>query len=189
MSTVETCPRRQGRSAALAVCALAVSATLGLAAARPVVAEARKPAVEITGWGIVDHLRTVGTAPSDTLVGRNNLIDPAVPVEIAETTLDIPACLGTRFGILFRATDAKGGRLTPITVRIRHPEQVAPDGRRSSMSQWPTEAGGQPRYTGWRFEQPFEVVTGDWTISIEMGGRTVVEKTFTVRRSACALTS
>jgi hypothetical protein len=168
----------------LAAAALVLVAAVA-AFPRHAAAEADGPAVEIVGWGIVDRMRTIGTVPSDTLLGRNHVIDPAFNVEIAETTLDIPACPGTRFGILFRAT--RGAPI--VTVQIRHPEQAAPDGRRSTVSRWTTQADTRQRYTGWRFDQPFEMVPGEWTLSLLVDGEVMAEKTFTVRRDPCALTS
>ena len=185
-------PQRLNVHAALATCALAllVGAT---SAARPASAEtagqADRPVVEILDWGIVERMRIVGTAPSDTLLGRNHLIDPTLDVEIAERTLDIPACPGTRFGIRYRARENSAGRITEVTVRITHPEQVAPDGRRATTSHWTGRAGLRPSYTGWRFDAPFEMVPGSWTMSLLVGGQVVAEKTFTVRPDPCALTS
>lgn len=163
-----------------------MAALMLIAAGRPATAApVPKPSVEIVDWGIVERAPVVGSEPSDTLVGRNHLIDPNAEIEMAERTLNVPACIGVRFGVLFRAT----GRAVPVTVVVSHPEQVAPDGRRTSVSRWQTEARSRRLYTGWRFEQPFELVPGDWTISLQVAGRVVAARTFTVRADACALTS
>ncbi|WP_439574301.1 DUF3859 domain-containing protein [Phreatobacter sp.] len=146
-------------------------------------------AVEIVDWGIVERAPVIGTTPSDTLVGRNRLIDPDATVVIAERTTTIAACLGTRFGILFRATGRTGPAGTAIDVTVHHPEQIAPDGRRRSLSRWRAQAFAQTRYAGWHFDKRYELVPGTWTFVLSAGGRELARRSFTLVRSGCQLVS
>lgn len=155
-------------------------------AALPAVAS---PAVEIVDWGIVERAPVVGSAPSDTLIGRNRLVDPHVEIAIAERTTEVDACPGTRFGILFRRPGGAASRPLAVEVAVHHPEQVAPDGRRRTVSRWQATASDRIRYTGWQFEKPYELVAGTWTFVISADGRELARQSFTVRRASCAVVS
>jgi hypothetical protein len=183
--------RRLGFHAALAACTIALfaiaactSRTASAETGRPV----SRPVLAIVDWGIVDRLPTVGTTPSDTLLGRNRVVDPAAEIVIAERTTEIPACIGTRFGLLYRT---KGRRAAPATIDVivEHPEQVAPDGRRSTVSRWRTALSARTLYTGWRFDEPYELVAGTWTFILSAEGRELARQRFNVRQANCALTS
>lgn len=164
--------------------ALALAATL---AAGPVMASGL--AIAIVDWGIVERAPVVGTAPSDTLVGHNRLIDPNAEIVIAERTTTIAACLGTRFGILYRASGRTGPARATIDVAVHHPEQVAPDGRRQAISRWRAPVVARTLYTGWYFRQRYELVPGTWTFVLSAGGRELARRSFTVIRTDCALVS
>jgi hypothetical protein len=168
----------------LAVVALALVAPV--APART--SEAPGPIIVIVDWGIVDRLPTVGTTPSDTLVGRNRVVDPDFDVAIAERTTEVGACIGTRFGLLYRSTRPPTATPT-IDIAVEHPEQVAPDGRRSRISRWRTALSTRALYTGWRFDEPYELVAGTWTFILSANGRELARRSFTVRQTSCALTS
>lgn len=170
--------------ARIAVCSMVL-------AAGPVAgpANAGPPAIEIVDWGIVERAPTVGTAPSDTLIGRNRLVDPNAEIAIAERTTEVDACPGTRFGILFRRPGGAASRPLAVEVAVHHPEQVAPDGRRRTVSRWQATASGRVRYTGWQFEKPYELVAGTWTFVISADGRELARQSFTVRRASCAVVS
>lgn len=162
-------------ASALALATILAAAPAGAAAS-----------VEIVDWGIVERAPVVGSEPSDTLVGRNRLVDPNADIAIAERTTTIAACLGTRFGILYRAT---GGKMLAIDVTVQHPEQVAPDGRRQSISRWRAQAGERTRYTGWHFGERYELVPGTWTFVLSAGGRELARRSFSVIRTDCSLVS
>ena len=61
----------------------------------------------------------------------------------------------------------------------RHPAT----GRVTEREEWDAEANaGLPRFTGWLFDEAWEVVPGPWTIQILERGRdrVLAEKTFAI---------
>lgn len=156
------------------------------AAFSPSRAETTTPAIEIIEWGIYGATPVVGRVPSDTLAGYGNLLDPNIEVPLIEKTVEIPACIGTRFGIKYRTSS---GWSAPVKIVVKHPMQTAPDGRTKSESSWDDVARAVVGYTGWHFEENYELVEGEWTFNVVINGNVVAAKTFNVTRAPCRLIS
>jgi len=165
-----------------------LAASLGLSApldGRPALAQqSHQPfAVKIVDWG-VPNARTVGQESTpETALGRNQLVDPFqdVPVRRAD---QLEACFGTRFGVKFRlkGEDAASAPAdgVPITVEVSHPPMRAPDGRTLTVSRWPGAAVPYTRFTGWEFEEPYELLPGTWTVALRNGNRLLDQHSFQV---------
>ena len=62
----------------------------------------------------------------------------------------------------------------------------APDGRTLTVSRWPGAAVPCSRFTGWEFEEPYELLPGTWTVALRDGGRLLAQHSFQVTiRTRC----
>jgi hypothetical protein len=86
----------------------------------------------------------------------------------------IAGIIGNRFGLLFcaQAEDAlseadteSSDDIAPIHIRVLHPPTQNPaTGKTSDHDEWDAPANlGIIRFTGWRFDAPWEIVPGTWT--------------------------
>jgi hypothetical protein len=102
----------------------------------------------------------------------------------AATTTTIPARQGVNFGFKFHVT----GWPTGQTVEFRKVALFPAPGLKSPTSAEPmrkdevklTETIGETSYTGYTFDDPWELVPGEWTFQLWSGNRELAEKTFTV---------
>ncbi len=122
--------------------------------------------VEVQGFGIFGGTRLDNSRP------------------IIESTTRIPAKLGLGFGLNF-SFNAPDGRSTMLTYHFVSPPQRDPStGRvveRETMHR-ATSPGG-PHWIGFDFEEPWELVPGEWTLSILHGDRLLARRSFQVYRS------
>ena len=147
-------------------------------------AERQTSIVEIVDWGLTSPKEVGSEVSPDTPTGVNRLVEG--PVAITRTT-NIHACIGTSFGVLYRALDTDESVL-PITVVVLHPLIKTPDGRSMVKSSWPDSAISQRRYAGWVFEKDFELISGTWTISLrDLSGKELVSKNFDVTAGGCPI--
>ncbi len=139
------------------------------------------PRFELVAYGVFDDVTTTGriAAPgsSDGSIGVVSEYDVARPTVVTDR---IPAQTGVRFGYTFVVTNRGTFDSVPVEVRVTHPPLELPDGGRVTVDNWPMQAQGIPRLTGWRFDHDYELVPGAWTIAVLHEGAVVVEKTFCV---------
>jgi hypothetical protein len=110
-------------------------------------------------------------------------------VRRAETTTTIPAELGVKFGIKYRVIGEPDGQKIAIRKLIVYP----PSGVKPPNSPQPLPRSevmispqiGQTVYTGFEFDDQWELVPGIWAIQLWQGNRLLAEQRFTVvaRRS------
>jgi hypothetical protein len=101
-----------------------------------------------------------------------------------ETTRNIPAQLGTRFGFRFTVVGtpkAAAVQLRKITIPpsggLQNPTSNQPIYRSENII---TATVGEPQYTAYKFDDPWELVNGTWTIEIWYGDRKLLSQSFTV---------
>ncbi len=141
-------------------------------------------AAEIVGWGVFEaknSSRNKGfrrnAPPADTVKG----------VRFLEFTNEIPPQLGTGFGFQYVINSSpRGGRIEVKNV-IRFPGEglKAPGGRvykESSENRRITI--GQRDFYGYAFDEPWEIVPGEWVFEVWHGEARLIRKTFTVLDSA-----
>lgn len=92
----------------------------------------------------------------------------------------IAAERGSRFGIVLHHTARDETLKVPVKVVLRHPPMTYPDGQVKTSDSWDKLVVSEGLYTGWRFDQPYEMVPGTWTFLIEQNGKVVAQKKFTV---------
>lgn len=143
----------------------------------------RPPKVSILEYGVFR------TSPEperqdapDTARGSVGVVSALADPTLLELTNQIPAALGTVFGIRTSARGGRRGRSAAVRIRVVHPPMVNPaDGSTREVDEWDaTVQVGYPRYNGWRFEEQHELVPGTWRIQVLMGGNVVAEQAFEV---------
>jgi hypothetical protein len=102
---------------------------------------------------------------------------------LAVPTTRVPAQLGVQFGLEYIATGGPADRaiLRKVVIfpsaGIRYPPANTPTYRSESTISAPD---GVVRYTGWVFDDPWELVPGIWTIQLWDSDRELAEQHFTV---------
>ena len=155
----------------------AVLTTLLIACGAPPTA----PTVRVVDYGIV---RLVGPferhADPNTAVGYTSSGPGRSTFEKA--TRDIPAVQGCAFGFRYRIEGAPDGQRVTVEEIIRHPPMRRPDGtmirEERTKEEWLAEDGAVDRKFLYRLSQPYEVVPGDWTLTVTVNGKTAVEQHF-----------
>ncbi|SDP80433.1 protein of unknown function [Phyllobacterium sp. YR620] len=149
------------------------------------VGAAEEPVIEIVDWGLTAAKEVGSEVSPDTPTGINRLVEGPVDVTRAN---EIHACIGTSFGIVYRAAYTGEASVVPIKVVVDHPLIRTPDGRAMEHSSWPDSAILARRYAGWVFEENFELVPGRWKISLrDLAGSELASKTFTVSTGSCPI--
>ena len=134
-------------------------------------------AVEIVDWGTY-VARDVGADPAPETTSGYVRTSEMGPIH---RTDQVDACLGARFGIRYRLADPGAAEILPVTIETAHPPFPGRDGRPATIERWRTRAGVEPNGAGWVFDEIYELVPGQWTISILADGKVLAAKTFTVR--------
>ena len=106
-------------------------------------------------------------------------------VQLVEKTHTVPAKLGVRFGFRFVVVGAPAN--AKVTLRkITHfpPGGLQPPAPREALSRSEStitrNIGGEVSYTGYAFDDPWELVPGPWTIELWYGDRKLVSEGFTI---------
>lgn len=137
--------------------------------------------VEIADFGIYTiGEKTKSTGAFNTAAGTVNGVSH---IRLAETTTTIPARLGVHFGFRYKIIGPENGiaKLTMVTL-IPDPGIRNPNTGRTTMRNEYVEAKaiGSTQYTGYTFDNPWEIVLGTWTKEIWDGDRKLAAQSFNV---------
>jgi hypothetical protein len=104
--------------------------------------------------------------------------------QISETTTKIPMKKGTRFGFKWQMLGVPTDQPLEITYRYKHPPMVEPDGKKTESYDRPVtiqpENGKFESFDGYELSEDYELVPGNWTMSILYNDKVLVSKTFQV---------
>ncbi len=94
----------------------------------------------------------------------------------------VQARLGNSIGIEVLVRGAEYLTVLPVRTRVTHPRITDPgSGRTSETDEWDSPMNaGVPRFAGWSFDHPWELVPGTWRIEVLLGPRTLAAQTFQV---------
>lgn len=97
------------------------------------------------------------------------------------STDQIPAKLGTKFGIRYSLSDKRADD-TPLTLLYLTPGIQSADGRHDKLVVEQKLVVGAPQdVMAFEFTEYNELVKGEWRFMVFQGDRLLAEKTFTVR--------
>ena len=140
----------------------------------------RVSAVEIVGYGIFTARETRRDKPSTSTALAK---DSVRGITFTKYTAEIPALLGTTFGIQYLINSSPRGSAFPVTCVIIFPEGglVDPRGRvyRRSSEKLNVHIGRKTLY-GYGFDRPWELVPGEWVFQIWHKDIRLAQKKFTV---------
>ena len=99
-----------------------------------------------------------------------------------ERTEEIPARLGTKFGMRYSLAGKREGDL-PLTLLYLTPSVVTPDGQRHDKFevQQKLVVGAPQDVMAFEFTEHHEVVPGEWHFIVYQGDRKLAEQRFQVR--------
>lgn len=140
----------------------------------------RVRAVEIVGYGIFTARETTRVQAS---TARALAADGVKGVTFTKYTTEIPAVLGTTFGIqyLINGTPKGAGFKVISVILFPEPGLVNPRGRtyRKSTEETTTLIGKKSLY-GYGFDEPWELVPGEWIFQIWHNDVRLAQKKFNV---------
>jgi hypothetical protein len=146
-----------------------------LVAASP--AAQAQPRVEVLSYGTYQG-RTVRTVPMPkSISGQMNLIDELKHVK---KTREIFGRLGEQFGFEYRIHGIAAGE--KILILTTHPPLTNPK-TGDTMTTGEREqdvAPGARRYTGYGFDETYEIGEGEWSFQIVYRGRVIHEEKFKI---------
>jgi hypothetical protein len=141
-----------------------------------------KPSTRLIDFGIVrlvgplTRLEDPKTAVGFTSSGPGRSV-------FEKRTTEIPAVQGVTFGIRYRIEGSPG---KPVTVEeiIRHPPMTRPDGtvlreERTKDQVSPADGVVDQKFL-YLLREPYEVVPGDWSLTVAIDGTTAIEQHFTI---------
>jgi hypothetical protein len=154
-----------------------VIALLAIFTAGPAWAQVR--AVEIVQFGI--YTADLKSSTRDSQGIKENI---STNFRNAVVTTTVPAQLGVRFGMEFKVIGAPANQ----TVSLKKVWMFPPAGLRSPKVTQPIHRDETTMkanietttYTGWRFDDPWELVPGTWTLQLWYGDQKLAEKQFTI---------
>jgi hypothetical protein len=147
-----------------------------LAAAAPVTAGA-EPRLEVLTYGLYETDKGRRVPMPKSVSGQMNLLGH---VRHKQTTAEVFGRLGESFGLEYVITGIPAGAL--ITVRTRHPLLTNPaTGVAMDYGEREQEADpGERRYTGYTFDDTYEIAEGEWSIQFLYRGKVFHEQKFKV---------
>lgn len=136
--------------------------------------------IDVLSIGIYD-LEEVSRVEDPTMVtGGRNLV---TNVRLERATRRIPGELGMRFGYQFEVVGYPQGAETTLRFVTRFPRPMRnPNTGRSARTteQMRRTYVGETSYRGYRFDEPWEIIPGDWTFEIWDGDVRLSSVTLTV---------
>lgn len=104
--------------------------------------------------------------------------------ELVEKTKRIPLKKGRLFGFRFRIDGMqKSVGVIPLELVVVHPEMKKPDGKKSTGYRYfmdlKLKDGMVEDKTGYRINEDFEMVEGDWQFEFRFMNKTLLKQTFT----------
>lgn len=104
--------------------------------------------------------------------------------KLVEKTRRIPVQQGRLFGFRFRIENMNEnvGRI-PLELVVTHPEMEKPDGSKSTGYRYHLDLkvndGAVEDKTGYRLNEPYELVEGEWTFEYLFMNKTLLKQVFT----------
>ncbi len=139
--------------------------------------------IKILDYGIY-HAKIVEKVDTEkTATGDRNIIETT---GIIKRTTDIPASVGTRFGILYVVEGEPSGETVELKKITIYPKTGLKNPHKKGVvykSEYAIEAEiGIEGHSGYGFDYEWEAVPGEWMIQLWYKGKKLAEKTFTVRK-------
>lgn len=143
-------------------------------------AEHQISVAEITGYGV---FKTRSSSRSTGFSRRTVAADTVSGIQFTDFTKEIPGLLGTNFGFQYSINTRPRGQKLKIRSIIRFPEPglQKPGGKLylESVESKQITIGGRHLH-GYGFDEPWEILPGEWSFEIWHKDARLIRKTFTV---------
>ncbi|HEY3641334.1 MAG TPA: DUF3859 domain-containing protein [Xanthobacteraceae bacterium] len=154
-------------------------ASLALLTTSPALDQVQVRSVEIVRYGI--YTAELRSSARDNQGVQENI---STNFRRADATTTIPAQSGVRFGIEFKVIGAPANKSVSLKKVVVFPaaglhSPAIPE----TLYRNETTADatvGEITYAGYKFDDPWELVPGPWSIQLWYGGRMLAEQKFTV---------
>ena len=137
--------------------------------------------IDVGEFGIFTADTTGQVSAPGSVTGTRNVV---TDIRLAETTRTIPAQLGVRFGFRYTVVGAPAGTIVPLQIVAVYPNPGVIDPatqQRAAESRWDAAVAiGTMTYSGYKFDNSWEIVPGVWTLQVWYQGRKLAEQSFTV---------
>jgi hypothetical protein len=151
------------------VACLVVAASIDFALAAP------GPACEITFYGLIAETDADSSA-TGTSTAAGNMTNGELANFEPEPTPLVPAVLGAHFGVLRKLANIPVG--DNVELVISHPPIAMPDGKQQERTVQPAAADSIA--DAYRFDEPYEVMPGDWAFEYFYQGKRLCRHVFHV---------
>jgi hypothetical protein len=142
---------------------------------------ARVDRVDVVEYGIYAAEKTKQTDTPGVVAGHTSTV---TNIRNKEVTRSVPARREVRFGFRYNVIGAPTGAQVSMTVVHKFPKQGL---RRPGAAETvyreeytTSKTIGEESYTGYHFDNDWELVPGAWTIELWYQGRKLAEQSFTV---------
>ncbi|MEO8379036.1 MAG: DUF3859 domain-containing protein [Acidobacteriota bacterium] len=102
-----------------------------------------------------------------------------------QRTTEIPAALGAAFGIRYRIENIREGQAVLVEEIVHYPPMTRPNGtvvtEERTKDLVTSETGYIDQKFFYRLGQPYEIVAGEWTLSVSVNGVRAIEQRFSLR--------
>lgn len=140
--------------------------------------------IEISDYGIYGGRKVVKMKQPGAPTGSKNMVKT---IFLVNETTDIPATLGTRFGLRFVVNGSPPNEVVFITkVVILPKEGLKVPNKENRIYKYERKMKtkiGLSEFTGYTFDNEWETIPGKWTIQLWYDGKKMAEKLFTVHES------
>jgi len=127
-----------------------------------------------------EHLTPPSLAPPpDAALGIASTVDR--PYLVTSGSI-IPMRIGLGFGMRVRIQGAPPEELIDAQVEVTHPPLTdSSTGATTTVDRWGWRVPiGVPLYTGWGFDEPWQMAPGTWLVRVFYGDSVLAEHTFQV---------
>jgi hypothetical protein len=140
--------------------------------------------IEITEYGIYGGRKVVKMKQPGAPTGLKNMVKK---IFLVNETTDIPATLGTRFGIRFVVNGSPSGDVVYITKVVILPKEGLEipneENRIFKYERKMKTKIGFYEFTGYTFDNIWETIPGKWSIQLWYDGKKLAEKQFSVHKT------
>ncbi|MFL6246078.1 MAG: DUF3859 domain-containing protein [Thermoanaerobaculia bacterium] len=142
------------------------------------------PTVRLIEYGIIRPVGPFVRHPDPNSAAGFTSSGPGNSI-FEQRTTEVPATLGSAFGIRYRIENIPPGQEITVEEIIRHPPITKPTGEIVSEERTRDKVASQSGYIDqkffYRLGLPYEVVPGDWSLTVAVNGSTAINQHFTVR--------
>jgi hypothetical protein len=136
---------------------------------------------EVVEYGLVTAKEKKWKKTEDENFGRTHIIKN---INIEEQTINVPAKIGTRFGMRYLVQGEPKGRSITVQYVGLHPELSNPrTGKTFSSYKYEKKVKiGETNYMGFTFDHDWELKEGKWTLQVLYQDKIMAEQTFIISK-------